>query len=192
MDVNPRPIRLLFALLMIFPLALTGCTSLHGPGMCWPWCDRPMTGDVCQVMALWAEGIVEHPDPMNDGTPTPGFAARIYLLGPGASEPLAADGALSVRLFRAGTPLGEKSVPLEVWNIDQANLDRVLTKDGLGWGYDLWLPWRTNRPDLQQARLIVQYTSNQGKTVWSSSTDLPVGRKGKNHRAPAEIQVRSK
>jgi hypothetical protein len=128
-------------------------------------------------MALWADGLVEHPDPMNGGAPTPGLAARIYLLGPGGAEPLAADGTLSIRLFAGDLPATGQAVPLEVWNIDQANLDRVLAKDGLGWGYDLWLPWRTYRPNIQHAHLVVQYTSRDGKVAWSSSTDLALGRR---------------
>jgi hypothetical protein len=159
---------------------LLGCTAgcVAPDGMRLPWAhpDQPPRGEVLQVLALWGDGIVVQPDPMNGGVPTPGFAARVYLLGQDIGQPLAGDGALSVYLYNGSEPLSDKAVPKEVWNIDPVNLQRLLAHDALGWGYDLWLPWRTYRPETSQVRLVVKYQSPQGRPAWSSSTDFAVRR----------------
>jgi hypothetical protein len=157
--------------------------------------DLPPTGEVCQVMALWADGLIVQPDPTTNGTPTPGLAARICLLGHDLSKPLAGDGALTAYLYDARAPLSDKAIPREIWNIDSANLQQVLGKDALGWGYDLWLPWRTYRPEITQVRLVVKFQARNGKVTWSSSTDYAVRRLGVNsvtasHQQPAPIKKR--
>jgi hypothetical protein len=141
-----------------------------------PWVQdaQPPRGEILQVLALWGDGIVVHPDPMNGGVPTPGFAARVYLLGQNLGQPLAGDGTLSAYLYDGGEPLSDKAVPREIWNIDPVNLQRLLARDALGWGYNLWLPWRTYRPEVSQVRLVVKYQPPQGRPAWSSSTDYAV------------------
>jgi hypothetical protein len=161
-------------------LLLLSCTvGCVGPnGLCLPWLngDPPPRGEVLQVLALWGDGVVVQPDPMNGGVPTPGFAARVYLLGQNLGQPLAGDGNLIAYLYDGAQPLSEKAVPTEIWKIDPVNLQRLFAHDALGWGYNLWLPWRTYRPDVSQVRLVIKYQSPQGRPAWSSSTDFAVRR----------------
>lgn len=185
--------RLIPAWLLAFWLlgCMAGCVTLGGPVASWPGWDRPVKGEVCQVMALWADGVVVQPDPMNDGTPTPGLAARIYLFGQNLDKPLIADGSLSIYLYEAAEGLADQAVLKEVWNIDPANLERVLSKDALGWGYNLWLPWRTYRPQTSHVRLVVKYQPHQGKAAWSSNTDLALGRPGAGPKGVSQLQTQT-
>ena len=174
----PKPCSILLRIVGCWGLLLlpgtAGCVMTEGFRLSWACADLPPQGEVSQVLALWGEGIVVQPDPMRHGVPSPGLAARIYLVGRDLGRPLAGDGSLSVYLYDAAQQLSDEAVPQEVWNIDPANLQRVLTRDGLGWGYDLWLPWRTYRPGVSQVRLVVKYQSPQGAVAWSSSTDYAV------------------
>jgi hypothetical protein len=152
--------------------SLVGCVALDRAPVHWPWSDAPRRGEVGQVVALWADGVVVQPDPMRGGAPTPGLAARLYLFGDQLGQPLAADGSLTVYLYDDTQPATDPPVPREVWNIDAENLQRVLRKDALGWGYNLWIPWSNYRPDIRKISLVVQYKSAQGKDAWSGATVL--------------------
>jgi hypothetical protein len=114
--------------------------------------------------------------------PTPGLAARVYLVGDNLTKMPAGDGSLTVTLYDAAQPLTENAKPNQVWTIDPASLRQVLKKDGVGWGYDLWLPWHGYRPEIVRVRLIVKYESAKGQVAYSSPTDYAV-------RAPAAIKV---
>lgn len=155
--------------------------TLPQPTAVWQWpADGPSKGEVAQVVPLWADGLVVHPDPMRNGLPTPGFAGRVYLFGQDMAEPLAADGMVSVHLYE-----GDTSKPKEVWNIPVAELQKVLKKDGLGWGYNLWLPWYTYRPEARKVTLVVQHRSKEGKDVWSGAAALAVN----TGEGPSEVSV---
>jgi hypothetical protein len=153
-----------------------GCLGPDGLRLTWVHDDQPPKGEILQVLALWGDGLAVHPDPKNGGVPTPGFAARVYLLGQNVGLPLAGDGTLSAFLYDGAEPLSDKAVPREIWNIDPVNLQRLLARDALGWGYNLWLPWRTYKPEVSQVRLVVKYQPAQGRPAWSSSTDYAVRR----------------
>jgi hypothetical protein len=169
----PRRARALGLLLLSCTL---GCLGPDGLRLTWEHDDQPPKGEILQVLALWGDGLAVHPDPKNGGVPTPGFAARVYLLGQNVGQPLAGDGTLSAFLYDGAEPLSDKAVPREIWNIDPVNLQRLLARDALGWGYNLWLPWRTYKPEVSQVRLVVKYQPAQGGPAWSSSTDYAVHR----------------
>src|SRR5262249_19841415 len=69
-------------------------------------------------------------------------------------------------------------------------LRRLLKKDRIGWGYTLFLPWSTYRPEVTQVRLRVCYQPAQGSPIYAaeSSTSLTspevanavTGQRGKN------------
>jgi len=159
---------------------------------CWSGLEAPPSGEVYQLMVLWGDGVSVQPDPANHGRPTPGLAARVCLLGQNAGRSVAGDGSLSVHLYDTRVPMSEDAVPTEVWNIDPVNLQRLLSKDAVGWGYDLWLPWGTFKPDVSKVRLVVQYKSKAGREVWSSCTDYSVRRPSAFgsglSAAPAEVR----
>ncbi len=170
--------------------SLVGCQTLD-PGLArFPWSEAPK-GEVTQVVTIWADGIVAHPDPARGGLPTPGLAGRVYLFGHNKGEPVAAEGGLCVHLYDDAQPPSDQPAPREVWNIDQENLNLVLTKDLLGWGYNLWLPWSNYRADIRKVTLVVQYKANTGREVWSSTMVLGVN-DDNGVRTPGDIRAESK
>jgi hypothetical protein len=171
-------------------LGTAGCatTSFCTTCCCWP-VQLPPTGEVTQIMALWADGVViqPNPDPRYHGHPTPGFNGRVYLYGPQHKEPLAADGVLTVYLYDT-THDADNKIPLEVWNVDEANLARVGKRDSLGWGYNLWLPWTTFSKDVHRVNLVVKYHPHEGLDRFSGHTKLTVN-DDSGLRPPAQLDV---
>jgi hypothetical protein len=169
---------------------VSGCHTLDSKPTHWPWTDRPTKGQIGQLVALWGDGLVVQPDALRGGSPTPGFAARLYLFGQEPGEPLGVDGALTVYLYDLQQPADQRR-PLEVWNITPENLERIAKKDGLGWGYDLWLPWSTFKREITRVSLVVHYKPTQGMPVWSIPCDLLLGEPGGQLKQPAEVVTKS-
>jgi hypothetical protein len=149
----------LFAALLLS----AGCTTLD------PFvgtADGPPTGTVYQVVATWNPEVVFAPDPVHGGKPAPGLAGRLYLFGPQIDFPMQGDGALVVDLYNE---CGDKPVMLEEWRIDHDTLQRLLRKDMIGWGYTLFLPWGTYKPDLQRVRLRACYQPAKGAPLFADN-----------------------
>jgi hypothetical protein len=163
---------------------LTGCVTLDQCSMSWLSTDSPNHGAIAQVSALWADGVDIRPDPMQHGAPTAGFAGRVYLFGADCKEAFAAEGTLSIQLFDDAQPPSTPALPREVWNIDEVSLPKAFTKDALGWGYNLWLPWNNYQPEIKRVALVVLYRPKNGKEIWSGSTILNINKDGKPR--PAE------
>ncbi len=161
-------------------LLLSGCMSVqfHKPQWQWPWSDGPCVGDVAQVAAIWADGVVTQADPSQGGKPTPGFSGRIYLLSPGLGETLAANGRIVIFLYDDAQPPTTEPIPRERWEIDEINLAKVLKKDAVGWGYNVWLPWTTIRSDVRNITLVVHYRPNNGQELYSSPLSMRVNANG--------------
>lgn len=149
--------------LVLALLLSAGCTPLESfvdPG------DAPPTGAVYQVVATWNPEVVFAPDPVHGGRPTPGLAGRVYLFGPEIDFPLDGDGSLVVDLYNEG---GDKPAMLEEWRIDHDTLHRLLRKDMIGWGYTVFLPWGTYRPDIQRVRLRACYHPAKGTPLFADN-----------------------
>src|SRR5581483_612242 len=58
---------------------------------------------------------------------------------------------------------------LEEWRIDSDTLKRLGKRDMLGWGYTLFLPWSTYRPDVGQVRMKLAYVPVKGTPIFSES-----------------------
>ena len=174
---------------IIAALALAGCDTFDAYQVTWPVHEGPVVGEVHQILALWADGVVVQPDPQRHGTPTPGFSARVYLFGPDLAEPVATDGTLTILLYDEPMgQVGKPAVPREVWKIDAASLERVLKKDGLGWGYSLWVPWTTYAPDVRRVRLVVKHEAPNGRETWGGSMAMTVG-DGTRPRPPSRLHT---
>lgn len=165
-------------LLILFPLLpAPGCVST---GSLVPWGgEKPPCGTVCQIVATWHKEIAYAPDPTCGGAPAPGLAGRIYLFGEQISYPLVGDGSLVVTLFDdAPTFEGKAPVMLEEWRIDKETLRRLARKDMVGWGYTLFLPWGSYRPDVYQVHFRVRYDPPKGAPIYQeSATVCLVGQK---------------
>lgn len=179
-------------LLGVLLSGLCGCASTefctNCCNCCWPAASVIPHGEVKQVMALWADGLVVQADPFRNGIRTPGFSARVHLFGKDLGEPLAADGTLMVQLYDTTHPTSGMQPPLEVWNIDEANLEQLGKKAGLGWGYNLWVPWTTYRPEIHRVSLVVKYQPHRGIPAFSGHSELTVN-DGSAVRPPSQLEV---
>jgi hypothetical protein len=161
-----------------------GCVS---PGPVAKKESEPPKGVPCQVVATWNHQVTFTADPAHNGVLAPGLSGRLYLFGRQVSFPMTSDGSLVVELYdetpptvvATGGPPPQPRVgpdgqplPLEVWRFDKDTLKRLLQRDVIGWGYTLFLPWGTYRPDIGQVRLKVRYEPPVGTALYSESTPL--------------------
>jgi hypothetical protein len=132
-------------------------------------------------VATWSHDVVTTPDPVHNGTPTPGLAGRLYLFGPEIGYPLVGDGSLSVDLYDEGPKVnGGTPVLLEQWHIDKDTLRRLLKRDMIGWGYTLFLPWGTCKPEITRINLKMRYEPLKGYPLFTDSGPLTLA-----HGAPS-------
>lgn len=151
--------------------------------------DGPPKGDVCQVAATWSNQVMFTPDPTHNGNPTPGIVGRLYLFGPTVGLPLGGDGSLVVDLYDEGQgPITPETLPLEEWHIDKDTLQRLQRRDFMGWGYTVFLPWGTYKPEISKIRLRVRYQPTNATPLYAESrVTLDNG----ENRASMEMLARS-
>lgn len=167
----------LFLALCVLPcaLCLAGCVStgsfvnLLGEGP---------NSVPCQVVAAWNPGVVYTPDSAHGGAELPGLVGRIYLFGSEIGCPLTGDGSLVVDLYddTAG-PAGPEAHPLEEWQLDQDALKRLQRRDAVGWGYTVFLPWATYKPEINRVHLKVRYVPPKGFPLYAASSPITLGEK---------------
>jgi len=117
------------------------------------------TGSVAQVLATWENKVVMTPDIVNGGAPMPGLACRMYLLEP-SGRPIQGEGSIMVDLREAPAPGADAQTQtklIERWEIPHDALQRLLSRDQIGWGYTLYLPWGTYRPEIRRVQLQIRY-----------------------------------
>jgi hypothetical protein len=107
-------------------------------------------------------------DVVNGGQPLSGLGGRLYLFGQELGAPVIGDGSAIIDLCDV-TPETTQGKPklLERWEIDQATLKRLARKDTIGWGYTLFLPWSTCRPEMTRVQLQVRYVPEKGLPLFS-------------------------
>jgi hypothetical protein len=166
------PAVFLFPLTLAFSL-LPGCVALDGY---LTKSDDPPTGTVCQIASTWQKEVAFAPDTVHGGRPTPGLIGRLYLFGPEIKYPLAGDGSVTVELSTPESPSKDSPPPpdtaykvIEVWQFDPVNLPRFLRKDTIGYGYTLYLPWGSYRPDIKDVKLRVCYKPAKGSPLFSET-----------------------
>lgn len=120
-----------------------------------------------QVHGAWKDQLVVTQDTVNAGKPLAGIAGRVYLFGPDLGFPQKGEGTLVVDLYDAtNIPAGEKPKMLERWKFDPTSLDRLCRKDTIGWGYTVFLPWSTYRPDILQVQMRVAFHPKEGNVLY--------------------------
>lgn len=134
---------------------------------------KPPVGPVYQIVATWNKEVVFAPDPTRGGAPQPGLVGRIFFFGPELSHPHLGDGMLIVDLYD-DAPLGQNKAPvlIEQWRFDKDSLRLLARKDGIGWGYTIFLPWDTYKPTLTQVHLRVRYEPEKGAPIFQESSSL--------------------
>jgi hypothetical protein len=134
----------------------------------------------CQMVATWYPEVVTTPDPAHGGAPVHGLAGRVYLFGPEIGAPVAGNGALIVDLFDDSPAAQAKKsgtvLPLEEWRLDRDTLNRLKKPDAVGWGYTLFLPWATYRPELSHVHLRLRYEPATGTPLFNESATIVLRR----------------
>jgi len=132
--------------------------------------DQVPSAPVCDMATTWHNEVAFVPDPMHGGNPAPGLAGRLYLFGAKVDCPVCGDGGLVVDLYEGAAPAnGKTPLPLEEWRIDKATLKRLLHRDPIGWGYTLFLPWGTYRPEITRVRFRLRYEPAEGQPIFTDS-----------------------
>jgi hypothetical protein len=147
-----------------------GCASV---GTLVPDVVGPPTGPVSEVATYWEPQVTFTPDPTRNGTPIPGLVGRLFLFGEDKGRPLAGEGAIIVDLYDPDHPRADDQgtvIPLERWQIDKDTLTRLLRRDPIGWGYTLFLPWSTYRPDLTKLLIRAQYAPVKGMPIYTGGS----------------------
>jgi hypothetical protein len=139
--------------------------------------DAPPAGIPCQVVATWQPNVMYTPDPARGGISAPGLAGRLYLFGPEIDFPMGSDGSAVVDLYDM-THDPSAPVMLERWNIDKETLKRLAKKDAIGWGYTLFLPWGSYRPDVSRVLLKVCYEPQKGTPLYAESSPVTLTNAG--------------
>lgn len=121
-----------------------------------------------QVHATWENRVLMTQDVVNNGKPLLGLGGRLYLFGQELSHPVSGDGMAIVEVADV-TYANAQTKPqlLERWEIDADTLKRLMRKDMIGWGYTLFLPWQTYRPDITKVQLQVRYVPAKGLPLFS-------------------------
>ena len=131
--------------------------------------EPPPPGQAFQVVAWWQPEVRYAADPTRNGAAIPGLAGRIYLFGQEPCHPFPGDGGFVMDLFDAS---GSQEVQLEEWRFDPDTMKRLLRRDIMGWGYTVFLPWGTYRPEIKQVRLQVRYEPPGGSPLYAQSAPL--------------------
>jgi hypothetical protein len=151
----------------------SGCESLR-PAVAEKKEQAPTGTGVCRVAAMWSNQVVFTPDPVHGGNPVPGLAGRVYLYDNPKNPPISSEGMLVVDLFDMTKATPEVApVPLEEWRIDKDTLSRLQIKDDLmGWGYTVFLPWSTYRPELNMVQLRIRFEPSKGMPIYADATRI--------------------
>src|SRR5271154_4171637 len=126
----------------------------------------PPEGTVCRMTTTWGNQVAFIPDPAQNGAKKPGLAGRIYLLGRDLKYPMTAEGSVVIDLYDDGPAKGpQEPRMLEEWRIDNNTLQRLAGRDMIGWGYTIFLPWGTYKPEITRVHLAVRFTPVKGQPL---------------------------
>jgi hypothetical protein len=159
-------------LLLALALPLTGCQTVDKNLLVMK--DSPPTGIPVKVASMWDHEIRFAPDTQHSGAPMPGLAGRILLFDQSMNLPIAVDGGLVVDLYDC---TGAEPVMKEEFRIDPVAMKRYLHKDSNNlWGYSLFLPWGTYRPDITKVQLRMRFDPVHGSPVYAQECTMSMTR----------------
>jgi hypothetical protein len=130
---------------------------------------------VKQIHAIWNGQLTTTRDTVNNGAELRGLIGRLYLFGEEVGFPLQAEGTVTVDLYDI-TPANTQGKPkmLERWEIDKETLKRLGRKDTIGWGYTLFLPWSTYRPDVTRVQMQAKFVPDRGIPLFAPVAQVSV------------------
>lgn len=126
---------------------------------------QPHETPIHQVQALWENRVITTQDVVNQGQPLIGLAGRVYFFGEEVGQPLTGTGTLFVACHEI-RPDGSTRL-LEGWQIDPRTLAKLGRNDTIGWGYTVFLPWGTYRPDIARVQLQAKFVPEHGTPLFS-------------------------
>jgi hypothetical protein len=132
----------------------------------------PRPGHATQLATAWVNRVQYTADVANDGKAAAGLVCRMYLFDEQIKDTLVGDGTVLITLF--DDTKGPATQPLEQWQIDPVALKKFLKKDMVGWGYTLFLPWGSCRPDVTKVHLTCRYDPIGGKPLFGPVTPLTI------------------
>ncbi len=159
-------------LLVLAGCLSSGCVSIGGPLL--GESSKPKEVPV-QLGVCWKHEVAFAPDPIHQGTPSPGLVGRVYLFGQEVGMPLEGDGGLQVELSDASV---NPPHPLEQWTLDPETLKKFQRKDMVGPGYSIFLPWSTYRPEVTHVVLKVSYQPKTGLPLYASPASILLKNEG--------------
>jgi hypothetical protein len=130
----------------------------------------PGPGHPCEVATAWLNRVQYAPDTVHDGVPVPGLVCRLYMFDKTEKFPVLGDGSVLITLY--DDTHGPAKQPLEQWQIDPVALQKFAKKDTVGWGYTLFLPWGSCRPDVTKVHLTCRYDPKSGSPLFGPPTPL--------------------
>ena len=147
------------SLVLSWFLLAAGCTTTDS--FVFRTNEKPM-GAPCRVVVAWAPEVRFAPDPAHGGVPSPGIAGRIFLFGEEITSPFLAEGAVVIDVNDDTPGKGNAALPLEEWRIDKDTLKRLERRDAVGWGYTIFLPWATYKPEIKQVQMRLRFEPANG------------------------------
>jgi len=151
-----------------------GCKTIE---TCKEACGMEMAAPCqgAQLVTTWNHEVVTTPDPSRGGEPTIGLAGRIYLFSPETVSIEPQGGSLVVYMYdHSAVKSGGRAKMLEEWNFDPVTLKKLMKKDAFGWGYTLFLPWGSYRPDISTVHIQCVYQPTQGEAIHSTGQPLSI------------------
>ncbi len=185
MPVNVRQGQIWATLVLMLPVILTGCVTL-------PTTDSltSFTHELpCQIITTWQPDVIQTQDSVNNGRPLLGLGGRLYIFGKEIGKPLKTKGTVVVDLYDLSKTQSEEPVHLEQWTMDSKVLTQLGRNDPLGFGYTMFLPWSTCRPEVNQVLLKVKFQPKHGYPLYTECGPMTINHPGSILNNP-EFQTR--
>jgi hypothetical protein len=128
----------------------------------------PPAGVPSRIAASW-ENSISHsmPGVLTSGQATPGLAGRLCLFGPTSDVPMTGNGSVVMEMFVESKEGG--SVKFDQREMDGKTLQQWLSRDRIGWGYTLFLPWGAHKLEMRMVRIKTCFKPSHGAPVFSES-----------------------
>jgi hypothetical protein len=175
--MSPRRPALPWAVfLMLLPCA--GCvvsekSDIPGKGPI----GKPPTGPIVQVHCFWNKQLMLVNQGESGARPLAGISGRVYFFGQEVKYPYAAQGNCRMVAEITYKGLDGKTQPVR-YEFQKREMDAVLSRDSLGWGYTVPLPMPWYRPGIKEVAIKVTFLPEAGGSIVSGTSQFNLERPG--------------